>query len=447
MEPSPVANGPVRGGSWTWGLVLVACVHLLTTPGTWLVSDHAEELFMARRLITRGTLTLATAGEPLPELSWWKPRPGEPSRSRLFPGTAVALAPLLVIDRLLGWDAPKEFGRLTHLGGHLYVVGALALLGHAASGAGASPQASAVMVVLLGTAWPIWQISRHSGAEPVVGFLLALFLFGRLRRSFVTEALACLLLPWVHPTGCLLAPALALSGLADADFWSPEQPKRALVVADVARLFAIAATSVLGVFVLWNQLYHGHWWGGGYATQGATRGLFARPPLDAVIFYLSESLLFVPLLLALAAVGGIAAGRNGIRWLALPFSLLGLYLALFAIFSTSGGQEPARRLSVVWLAWGLVVGRTWDRLGLRGRQPHGLLAMSLLMGFYWFELREWNYYPAGDGGYYPLVVWVTLALREGPTWELLMPVFALSALGLLAVRRLWRLLDAARPMA
>jgi len=441
-----MTSRPARGRSWTWALVLVACVHLLTTPGTWLVSDHAEELFMARRLLTHGTLTLAPAGEPLPELTWWNPRPGEPSRSRLFPGTALALAPLLLIDRMLGWDAPGQFGRLTHLGGHFYVLGALALLGQAASRAGASPQAAAVMVVLLGTAWPVWQISRHGGAEPVVGFLLALFLSGSLRQSFVTEAVACAVLPWVHPTGCLLAPALAVSGVADASFWKGDHQKRRRVFPNVARLLGIAVASVLGVFVLWNHLYHGNWWGGGYATQGAAaRGLLARPPGDAVAYYLSESLLFAPVLLALAVTGAFAAGRNGLHSLALPAWLLMLYLALFAIFSTAAGQEPARRLSVVWLAWGLVVGRTWDRLGLGGLVPHGLLAISLLMGFYWFELREWNYYPAGDGLYYPLVLWVTLALRDGPTWRLVVPVLALSVMGLLAMERLWRLLGDAGP--
>jgi hypothetical protein len=40
------------------------------------------------------------------------------------------------------------------------------------------------------------------------------------------------------------------------------------------------------------------------------------------------------------------------------------------------------------------------------------------------------------------VLWVTLALREGPTPRLVVPVVALTALALVAARRLWRLLAA-----
>jgi hypothetical protein len=433
-------SGPARSVSWSWSLVLVGCVHLLVTPGSWIVSDHAEELFMARRLITHGTLTLAGAGEPLPELPWWTPDPAAASRSRLFPGTALALLPLLAIDRALGWDRPREFGRLTHLGGHLYVWGALALLGLAVTGAGASPRAAAVMTVLVGTAWPTLQIGRHSGAEPVMAFLLAVFLWGRVSGRRRARAAACLLLPWINPTGCLLSLGLAAAALADAFAGRREAAERRRAKADAGRLAAIATAAVASVLLVWNQLYHGHWWGGGYATQGATNALLARSPVEAVAFFVSESLLFVPVLIMLAVVGGVAAGREGLRWLALAGWLLALHLALFAVF-TGLGQDPARRLSVVWFAWGFVVGITWDRLGLKGRLPHGLMAIGLLLGLYWFELREWNYYPAGDGGYYPLVIWVTLALREGPTPRLILPVLALSGLGLLALQRSWRLLD------
>ncbi len=445
MSGSAVDGRSPRCPTWAWALLLVACVHVLTAPGTWTVSDHAEELFMARRLLTHGTFTLAPAGEPLPELPWWTPRPLEPSRSRLFPGTAVALAPLLLVDRMLGWDAPGQFGRIAHFGGSLYVLAALALLGSATTRAGASPQASSLMVVLLGTSWPLWQISRHGGAEPVLSFLLALLLYGRLANSLRTQTAACLLLPWVHPTGCLIAPGVSVFGLIETYSPGRERPRTLAVVAESRRVAAVAAASVASVLLVWNYGYHGHWWGGGYATQGATAwGLFARPPLQALAFYSSECALLEPVLLALAAAGANAAGRAGLRWLALAVWLLVLHLALFAVFSSSLGQEPARRLSVVWLAWGLVVGLTWDRLQLPGRAAHGLIALNLLLGFYWFELREWNYYPARDGAYYPLVLWVTLALRDGPTAALVIPLLAVCALGLLAGARLWRLLEAAR---
>jgi hypothetical protein len=296
------------------------------------------------------------------------------------------------------------------------------------------------MIVLLGTAWPTLQIARHSGAEPVLAFLLALLLCARVAGAIALQRIACLLLPWVHPTGGLIALAVAGFGLAEAVLSDSAQRRRAL--ADAASLFALAAGSLAGVIVVWNHLYHGHWWGGGYATQGATRALFARSPVESVAFFVSESLLFVPVLLMLAVTGALAAGREGLRWLALSVWLLALHLLLFAIFTPGAGQEPARRLSVVWLVWGLTVGLAWDRLRLPGTQAAGLLAINALLGFYWFELREWNYYPAGDGAYYPLVLWVTLALREGPTPRLVVPVVALTALALVAARRLWRLLAA-----
>jgi len=419
----------VRQG-WPAALLLVGCLHLLTTPGAWLVSDHAEMLFMARRLATAGTLTLAPAGEPLPTLPWVRTQPGVPTRSRLFPGTAVAFAPVVALDRLLGWDDPALFGPLSRLGNHALVLGALALLGASVRRRGASPRAAAMTVVLVGTAWPTWQISRHAGAEPVLAFLVAAFLWTDAATWTRLRTAALVALPWIHPTGCLLAPALALFAVDGAAWHAGPARRDARRVVGVSLLASVA--SALAVLLVWNQLYHGHFWAGGYA---GSKGFFANSPSWLVRYFVSDSLLLAPLPILLALVGAAAGGPRGLRLLWLPLLLLALHLGLFAIFSTAEGQEPARRLASVWFVWGWALGRTWDRLGFGRFATGGLLVMSVLLGFYWFEMREWNYYAAPDGGYYPLVLWVTRALGRQPAWTWAWPVALLAAAGLWAAAR------------
>jgi hypothetical protein len=234
----------------------------------------------------------------------------------------------------------------------------------------------------------------------------------------------------VHPTGCLLAPALALFA-EDGAAW-PAGPRRADARRAVARLLPLAVASVLTVLLIWNLLYHGHFWTGGYA---GSKGFFATPPTWLVRYFVSDSLLLAPLPILLALIGAAAAGREGGRMLLLPLLVLALHLGLFAVFSTAEGQEPARRLASVWFVWGWALGRTWDRLQLGRFAAGGLLVMSVLLGFYWFEMREWNYYAAPSGGYYPLVLWVTLALGDQPAWTYVLPVTALAAAAAWAAAR------------
>lgn len=95
--------GPSRRATILWPLTLVAAAHLLTTPGQWLLTDHAEYIVVADRLVGRGSLHVSEPGEAPPrELPWLAPaRPGEPLRSRLLPLTSVALAPFVLADRAL----------------------------------------------------------------------------------------------------------------------------------------------------------------------------------------------------------------------------------------------------------------------------------------------------------------------------------------------------------
>lgn len=395
---------------------------------------------MARRLATAGTLTLAPAGEPLPELPWVHPQPEVPSRSRLFPGTAVVFAPIVLLDRLFGWDDPVLFGPLTRLGNHALVLGALALLGLAVRRRGGSATAAAVSVVLVGSAWPTWQISRHAGAEPLLAFLVAAFLWADASDRRWLRAAACAGLPWVHPTGCLLAPALALEA-GDGAVWSRD-PARRVARGEALRLLLLAGSSVLAVMLVWNLLYHGQLWAGGYA---GSRGFFAKPPGWIVRYFVGESLLLAPLLIALSLIGAAGAGLRGAGLLRLPLLVLGLHLALFMVFSTAEGQEPARRLASVWFVWGWALGRGWDRLQLSRAATLGLLLWSILLGFYWFEMREWNYYPAGPGLYYPLVLWVTLARTGEPAWLYAVPVATLTLVAGWAAWRLARLIGPPEP--
>ena len=67
------------------------------------------------------------------------------------------------------------------------------------------------------------------------------------------------------------------------------------------------------------------------------------------------------------------------------------------------------------------------------------------LGFYWFEMREWNYYPAGPGLYYPLVLWVTLARTGEPAWLCAVPVATLTLVAGWAAWRLARLIGPQEP--
>jgi hypothetical protein len=387
-------------------------------------------LQMARRLAGAGTFTLGAAGESLPHMPWLRTRADRPTRSRLFPGTAVVYAPIVLVEGLLGWNEPADFGPLTRLANHALLWGALALVAAAARRRGASVAAAAVTIVLLGSSWPLWQISRHAGAEPVLAALAAAFLWADAAGRPLLRAAAVLALPWVHPTGVLLA--LSLSAFADdgaawrAGADRPRAQRRALGLA-VASL-----ASTAGVALAWNLGMHGQLLGG----YGAG-GFLVLPPWESALYFFRESLLLVPLVMLLAVAGAAASLRSRPLALGLPLLALGLHLLLFAFFSTPSGQEPARRLATVWLLWGFSLASTFDGLRLGAGATRGLLVLSLLLGAYWFELREWNYYPAPGGGYYPLVAWVTLAVKGNPAWRYLLPVSLLLAGAALASVRLW----------
>lgn len=416
-----------------WALALVAAIHLLTTPGTWLVTDQAEALFTARRLITDHTLDLAPAGDPRqPALPWLQAEPGKPLRTRLLPGTAVALVPLLLLDRLLGWEDARDYGRLVHLQGHVFVLAGLALLALAVWHLWGSPAATVAAVVLTGTAWPVWQVSKRGGAAAILFFLMCLFVaagaVARGRAADALRALSCALLPWVNPAGAVISAALVAATWLQGRLGTSERP----------RLLPLAAACVAGnvsVVLLWNLLYHGHWWLGGYGGAHLAHETWfgAVSFFEGLGLHLREFLRMAPGLLLPALWFAARGGAEVRRQLVLPGLLT---VALLVLFATFYAPEPARRLSVLCPLWAMVVGAGWSRSGWRYPWPLALLAAAGLASFAWFMAEEGRYYQGPDGLFYPSVLWVKLALEHAPAWQTLLPVAALCAMGALAAARL-----------
>jgi len=425
---SPVGE-PERESRWPWALVFVGALYLFTATGTWWGGDHAEIILMSQRLLERGTFTLAPEGQSPAELSW-KPS----GRPRFLPGPAVAFAPFVFVDRLLGWQRPPRLGVLVHFASHVYVLCALGLLACAARRAGASPLAAAMLVLLLGTSWPLWQIVRRGGAEPVVAFWIAVFLWGSVAGSNWVRAAACLALPWTHPTGCLLAPTLALFQPV-VPAVGPAPRRWSWLARERVVHASVALAAVASVILLWNRLYHGDWWGGGYG-EAARSPWFAHPPLQVwVQRYLVQCWLYAPVLMMLG-LAALVQGRRGLRLLVPPLAVFLAISVFFSVYTPMLGQDFIRRLSVVWLGFGLAVGLAWDGLGLSRTVAAGLAVLNLVIGVYWFQLFEFSHYRFPGEVYYPLVLWLTWLL-EGRS-SLLWGSYALG-LGLAAALASWKL--------
>lgn len=418
--------------SWRWALVLVACLYLSTAHARWLLGDHAEMIVMAHRLVSVGTFTLAPDGQPVAELSW---HPA--TRARFFPGTAVALSPFALIDHLAGFYRQPDLGRLVHLGGLSYTLLGLALLGASVRRAGGSDAGAVMAVLLLGTSWPLWQIARNGGAEPVLVALIALFLWGSVTHSASARVWACLLLPWTHPTGTFLALTLALvepaawNGVAAGPRGWPG-PAR-------LRHVAVALLAAASVALLWNLGYHGHLRAGGYAAAQVERLWFVRPFWQELFdAYLSQCLLMVPLLLLVACAALLAdrARLSGAFWLAL--APLGVIAVFFSIFTPTVGQDPERRLSMTWLGFALLLGLGWERLKLSRALASWMVALNVALALYWFRLREFTHYsgPRGTGRLIPDTAWLTWWAEGKPAWLWSGYLVVLAVLALVALTRL-----------
>ena len=401
-------------------------------------------IFTARRLLTASTFDFAPPGGKLPGMRWLLARPGEPMRPRLFPGTPIALLPFVAVDHALGLDGTEDLGFFVHFAGHFFIAAALVLLGSTLRREGASDQAAVAAILITGTVWPVWQISRRGGAEPLLALLAAAFLAAARGRRLLPRTTIAAGLPWCHPTGSLLAPLLALSDVAMPGFPDKDASGTRPRVRQAALLLACAAFGTLSVLVIWNWLYHGDLLGGGYALYGAGSAVMLLPPLDVARYYVQKSLLFVPVLLLLAVSGALQAGREGLRTLALPAALLTAFLTVFSLYTHPTAVEPARRLSTVWFVLGFAAGRGFDRLALSRAAALGLTLLSMLNGLYWYRLLESDFYPWYDGSWEPLVLWITLAIQGRPLWWSAVPIALLSALGCHAAVRTARVLRAER---
>jgi hypothetical protein len=419
-------------------LLLVACLHLLTTQGTWIVTDQAEYLAQAQRML-EGRLILARADEPsYPGLPWTPRCPDDGiQRSRLLPFTSLSLAPLLALDHLLGLTDPVRIGRIVHLQGHIFVLAALALLGLAVRARGGSPGAVAAAVVLAGTCWPLWLVSRRSGPEPIQAALVAALLLARClpaERARVSLGLAVAvgaLLPWTNPAGSVVGIGLAL-GFGLEDLASGAGMKNALH--RLAPLGCSLALSVAAYLVFWNWLYHGHFWGGGYVhVQGGPQDFLRTSPiwglLDHVRGFLVDGLVIVAV-----AVTGCVVRRSATSLL----PALGATLAMSGFFSTFYPHEPSRRLAFAWPLWAAAAGAAWDVLPLRRRERGLLLLAAALSGVALFLARDGAYLQGPDGIYYPCVLWLELAFAGRPLWQWALPVAALAGLAGFALRWLGR---------
>lgn len=416
-------------GRPVFAVAFAACLYLLTLPGTWLGTDQGEMVLTAHRLVERGTLTLADDGRlPVPDAPWAAHRAGEPVRSRLHPVTPVLLAPLVLLDRALGFRDPLRDGRLVYLQGLGCVVATLGLLGFFLRSMGVPESDASLTILFIGTSFPLWTASRAGGAEPI----LALALIGyagasevafqlETPRRFLALRLACLvLLPWIHPTGFVLAPVLAGAELLRRG------PRHATALVVSAGLLAS-----LGFGLLWNYGYHGQLLAGGYGQAGGWR-FFNTNPLYGAWTLVRDLLRDAPFALALPVLAAIRGGGGRARtacWLpAIAFA------AIVVLFASLYDREAWRRFAPVVPLLGLPLGLGWSQLGWPLERT-GLVAFaSIAWGIQRLLAITGAYYPGPDGLFYPAIVWVKLALDEGWSASWALPVAALG----FALAGLWR---------
>lgn len=407
-------------------LLLVACVHLLTTPAVLIVTDHQEMMFAAERLVSAGTLDLTDGpSKYLPALPWVVGRPGVPLRSRHLPMTAMTLAPLVVLDRVVGRHPSCGLGPFTRLHGHLFVLGGLFLLAHAIARSGLGAEAAAMAVAFTGFAWPVWRASCAPSPEALLVFWLAFYLWaatvhGRWRT--LVRALPLLALPWAHASGMILAAALAVTELLLLD--------REEGVMPAVRAAGAAAIGIVSVLVLWNALYHGHWWAGGYALYQPAQFMAANV-FAGLWTYVAEGLCeapAVPLVLLGALLSRIAFPR------APTMRAVLLTLALIALLARIVPAEPDRRLAPLWPAWAFVAAAVWERLAWRRPVAQALLALQALVGFDRFWSLFGRHLPGPRGLYYPNILWVQWAIGGHAAAAAAAATLLLMALLLAAMR-------------
>ncbi len=313
-----------------WSVLFVTALHLLTTAGTWWITDHGEILAVADRFMATGHLDLQDLGPGFE--NWTRIATARGStQTRFLPLSILLLTPFLALDHLAGWRDPSSF-RFVYLQGHVFVGLGLVLAGRFVARASGRPSTAALSILLLGLNWPVWMIARRMGPEPVLFALMTWFAAGRPRSRFV----CLLLLPWVHASGLLL-------GLGGLLWLIVEERSISARGVRIASLGWVLGGSSVALF--WNLPVYGHPILGGY-NEYASDGFFAlRNPLaGALSLFLAIACWTIPLWYLAFLEGRHAAARGLALWLPA--------LAFFGLFSH---PEPARRLAPLLGAWVVVL--------------------------------------------------------------------------------------------
>jgi len=399
-----------------WSLLLVLGLHLLSTSGTWWITDHGEILAVAEHFSKTGRFDLEGLG-PL-----WKDwediaRARHSTSTRFLPLSVLALTPLLAVDHALWGNDPASF-RAVHLQGHLFVMIGLLVLGRSIVRASGNPSIAALAVLLAGLSWPVWMIARRMGPEPILFALLAVFVTGgRTARIAVL-----IVLPWVHATGPLLGLGALLWLATDrTGSWKPAAVAWAIGVATVT--------------FLWNRPIHQTSLLGGYGAYAENQGFSLRNPLSESLPFLATIVAWMIPLCLLTLRGG---RRTVIESVALALPIVA-FLGLLFHPALLPYPEAERRLAPLVAAWAAIaLSRTST---VSPRLKIALVSLSLATGLF------------GLSGDFAAVVATPLGPFSGPHLLLLRLAFveghpglatvlgvALLTLFLIAARRTLRLL-------
>lgn len=398
---------------WLRSIVLVLALHLLSTAGTWWITDHGEILAVASGFLEHGRLDLDDLG---PGWEDWDRivAARRTADTRFLPLSILSLTPFLLIDHALGLRAPGELV-VVHLQGHFFVGLALLVAGRfIAKSAGASTAALAVL--LLGLNWPVWMIARRLGPEPVLLALVAGFMSGGAVARFFCLAL----LPWVHASG----PLLAVGALV----WLVV--REGSIGARALRLPAAGCiVGVLSLALLWNLPVHGHLLLGGYDQYASDRFFTPRHPVVGIAGFAGTLLAWTLSLAWLTARGG---KRVTIEALALFFPAV----VFFGVFSS---PEPARRLAPLVAGWVILLMTQVAPLSARAASALGLV--SLASGVIGLS-RDFVTLVETPVGVYagPHLLFMRMAFLDGHPWFAAGSVALLVGTAVVAARRVFGLL-------
>lgn len=311
---------------WKWALLLILSLHLISTAGTWWITDHGETLAAAHQFVTNGRLDLQGLGPGWEE--WSKIAEGRNSTAtRFLPLAILSLTPFLMIDHAFGWRDLQEL-RFVHLQGHFFVGVALLMAGRFVARSTGSASSAALCILLAGLNWPVWMIARRVGPEPILLALTAAFVGGGPR----TRMVVLVLLPWTHATGPLIG--------IGAILWLAVQTGFKARLA-LAKLSASWAFGVASMALLWNLPVHGHLLLGGYDRFASNRAFDLQNPLIGLVSIMAPLLLWV---FPLWWLSFRSSPRTVAQLTALWIPLVGFLALLFHPELLPNG-DPQRRLA------------------------------------------------------------------------------------------------------